>query len=132
MDTLVDGQRFIVVETAKVDKPCVYTVIVQYVYRIPSRMSFTEGSQYFSCCQMDIGHVYVSRSKNFSQAVEQCFCLIYTEADKVTRLFQVQADIGKSVVYQQQPLAKRIQCTAVILPVQKLVVNSGLPCFLML
>ena len=100
MDTLVNGQRLIVVETAKVDKPGIYTVIVQYVDRIPSRMGFSKGSQDFPGRQVDVSHVYVSRRKYFSQAVEQGFCLVHSKPDKITRFFQVQANVGKSIVDQ--------------------------------
>ncbi len=35
-----------------------------------------------------------------TQAVEQGFCLVHSKPDKITRFFQVQANVGKSIVDQ--------------------------------
>ena len=42
MDPLVDSQRFVVVKTAKIDKPRVDAVVVQDVHRIPSRVRLAD------------------------------------------------------------------------------------------
>jgi hypothetical protein len=87
-------------------------------------MRFSDRRKNFARSEINIGLVDIAGGKHFRKTIENRFSLIDAKTDEIARFFQIETDIGKAVVDEQESFAKIVESTTEIFAFQKFMIDT--------